>query len=941
MVADIWYSQQGCLVPLSGGGSWAGFLCSSEGYSLATITYYLPDSIIDRIKHLLLIRDILKDTNFDETKWYDLGLSLNILQPQLNSIKDGYPRDPHQCLLECLSLWLKFENPLPQLLEVAVKSIAIVAAEKIHKILVNPASQILLCHRSKFTWVALPPKLLMLLRSEGVISKKTESKIRRGGNLLVDEPFRSICVTVAENQKKLRVLADALQTFDGTVAIGREILEDYSNCESIQSNESDVTSTQPQLQEKEVRVSRAAHEYSFEAMSGKFCAFIDKMKPILSTNTKLEELKRFLEQYWPELKSQLQQTQSFDELFKIIEKKCNIVNVAAIETIANRYDLEDGISLASQYIKEIEKFSKEIKLAFTLNKKLSLASNSSLTCEKIQFLLDWEPSDHLLEDIRRLMKRAFDDLANEVIVQTIQKANSILIICYAPLYLMNALFLEAQANLPTLLKEVDLIQLTIGHYTLYDRNKEREMKTLEEKLQFSINEESLSMETEEQIESLEIPESDLKNELQARKKQLSAVFMENKRLLESESGLKKSLAEHEEKILSQAAELIELKRYDIDIHDLLVKRCRFQLDRWCDLGSRLGLRKGTLDVIRWNNSTASECLLDCLSKWLHRADDVDERGGATWDSLSDARRSLGFFDAATDLDREKRPFLAIFENQCRSMNLSEDFSDIVAELQEKQVISKDLASSMQESMDGYARSNALISALEEAIKEDRKALQIFASILYTIPQFKYEEDRILKNYNNEVVKELLSDEKHDSASSGAITPTNLVEIPVGKSITKQTELIRKSYARMVCKVQAATAKQSPDVGILKTLVKVRRTDLASKLTRCGTYDSILNLIEEECCSLVDIEMLEFVVEEIDIVEAVESIERYKEYLNKSCVFISDSLNLKETFASAKTDSLQFEAATYVFDWRPKGQTFKDIYNVLIKVSGKEVVVKYV
>ncbi|XP_019853796.1 PREDICTED: uncharacterized protein LOC109583065 [Amphimedon queenslandica] len=223
-------------------------------------------------------------------------------------------------------------------------------------------------------------------------------------------------------------------------------------------------------------------------MSGKFCAFIDKMKPILSTNTKLEELKRFLEQYWPELKSQLQQTQSFDELFKIIEKKCNIVNVAAIETIANRYDLEDGISLASQYIKEIEKFSKEIKLAFTLNKKLSLASNSSLTCEKIQFLLDWEPSDHLLEDIRRLMKRAFDDLANEVIVQTIQKANSILIICYAPLYLMNALFLEAQANLPTLLKEVDLIQLTIGHYTLYDRNKEREMKTLEEKLQFSINE---------------------------------------------------------------------------------------------------------------------------------------------------------------------------------------------------------------------------------------------------------------------------------------------------------------------------------------------------------------------------------------------------------------------------------------------------------------------
>lgn len=147
---------------------------------------------------------------------------------------------------------------------------------------------------------------------------------------------------------------------------------------------------------------------------------------------------------------------------------------------------------------------------------------------------------------------------------------------------------------------------------------------------------------------------------------------------------------------------------------------------------------------------------------------------------------------------------------------------------------------------------------------------------------------------------------------------------------------------MMYKVQAAIVKQSPDFGNLKTLVRVRRTDLASKLGKCETYDSILNLIEEECCSLVDIEMLEFVVEEIDIEEAVESIERYKEYLDKSCVSISDSLNLKEKFAAAKTDSLQFEAATYyVFDWRPKGQTFKDIYNVLLKLSGKEVAVKYV
>ena len=142
------------------------------------------------------------------------------------------------------------------------------------------------------------------------------------------------------------------------------------------------------------------------------------------------------------------------------------------------------------------------------------------------------------------------------------------------------------------------------------------------------------------------------------------------------------------------------------------------------------------------------------------------------------------------------------------------------------------------------------------------------------------------------------------------------------------------------KVQAAMEKDGPNHENLKTLVRIRRTDLAGPLDYCDTYSSILKLIEEMCCSLIDIEMLQFVVE-ISIADAVESIEEYKEDLDESCVSISDSLNLKERFAAAEADSLQFDAATYVFDWRPNEQNFKDIYNILLKVSGKEVAIKYV
>ena len=55
---------------------------------------------------------------------------------------------------------------------------------------------------------------------------------------------------------------------------------------------------------------------------------------------------------------------------------------------------------------------------------------------------------------------------------------------------------------------------------------------------------------------------------------------------------------------------------------------------------------------------------------------------------------------------------------------------------------------------------------------------------------------------------------------------------------------------MMYQVQAAIEEYSPKFGNIKTLVRVRKTDLASKLGQCGTYDSILNLIEEKCCTLV-------------------------------------------------------------------------------------------
>ena len=85
----------------------------------------------------------------------------------------------------------------------------------------------------------------------------------------------------------------------------------------------------------------------------------------------------------------------------------------------------------------------------------------------------------------------------------------------------------------------------------------------------------------------------------------------------------------------------------------LLKKCGFPEKRWFELGLALGLSKDTLDTIEaFYREGVGRYLIECLSKWLKRADDVDSKGGATWDSLSTGLRSMSEHAVADMLDKE-------------------------------------------------------------------------------------------------------------------------------------------------------------------------------------------------------------------------------------------------------------------------------------------------
>ena len=80
-------------------------------------------SIID-IRHLQLIRDILKDSHFDDTKWFDLGLKLKLHYNDLNIFRSAsYVDDASRCLMECLALWLKSGPTTSQVLVNALRDV--------------------------------------------------------------------------------------------------------------------------------------------------------------------------------------------------------------------------------------------------------------------------------------------------------------------------------------------------------------------------------------------------------------------------------------------------------------------------------------------------------------------------------------------------------------------------------------------------------------------------------------------------------------------------------------------------------------------------------------------------------------------------------------------------------------------------------------------------
>ena len=94
---------------------------------------------------------------------------------------------------------------------------------------------------------------------------------------------------------------------------------------------------------------------------------------------------------------------------------------------------------------------------------------SQLQCETTVFVLNWDPKDCTIEVIEDILSESVE---GNVQIRVIREGKSIIVTCFFPLNLTTLLIDRAQETLESV-KRRGLIQLTVGHCTIYDHIRDK------------------------------------------------------------------------------------------------------------------------------------------------------------------------------------------------------------------------------------------------------------------------------------------------------------------------------------------------------------------------------------------------------------------------------------------------------------------------------------
>ena len=184
----------------------------------------------------------------------------------------------------------------------------------------------------------------------------------------------------------------------------------------------------------------------------------------------LDKLKGYLKDGYSHFKSQLAHSNSIDDVLDVVNDHCTVVNISCLEGIVTRFKIKEAETHIKTYKDFVQSFCKETKVSLCLNETFKVTNTPShLQCETAVFVLNWDPKDCTLEDIEDILSESVE---GNVQIRVIREGKSIIVTCFFPLSLTTLLIARAQETLESV-KRRGLVQLTVGHCTIYDHRRDK------------------------------------------------------------------------------------------------------------------------------------------------------------------------------------------------------------------------------------------------------------------------------------------------------------------------------------------------------------------------------------------------------------------------------------------------------------------------------------
>ena len=154
---------------------------------------------------------------------------------------------------------------------------------------------------------------------------------------------------------------------------------------------------------------------TFTSIRGEFVKAVFNIRLCINkSQTSAKQVKTLLNGF-PELKPELSNAETMDDILDVVRDKCTLININYLEVVVEQFNIEDAKAYIEAYKDIIDKFSQKVAIKLCLGEHFQIKQSLyPLKCETAKFVLDWNPDNTTLNDVRNILAVSFQKLEMSV-----------------------------------------------------------------------------------------------------------------------------------------------------------------------------------------------------------------------------------------------------------------------------------------------------------------------------------------------------------------------------------------------------------------------------------------------------------------------------------------------------------------------------------------------